>query len=1305
MGTEGKIKVDEHYPSEIDEPPLYHIKKIESIRSNVKFEQCYESSELIGDGKFGRVYAVREKASGNEFAAKVIRLKQQADRQEVEREVSILTQLRHPRIAQIYDAFYTPNNEVVLIMEIVRGGELFDRVADESYVLTEMAVVMIICQLCEAIDYIHEMNILHLDIKPENIMCVSQTGNRIKLIDFGLARYYDGTQELRYMAGTPEFAAPEVIKYEQLDYHTDMWSVGVITYILLSGYSPFLGENICETYCNVEKGVWDFTEEFDLVSPEAKDFISRLIVYKKEKRMLPKECLAHPWIARHRAKVSCDAILEKPAEGPVMDNKQIMRYNAQRKLRLFYFYMRVIIYVRFLMEMNRLRSMVKNRMSDNAKKYFEPLLKVADDKETSQPASTAGTSKILSTLAQVKAKSAEKSDVVEEVSASEGTSNNRKETTSTKKKQTSNPIDSSTASVSDQKLAVTPVPGLMKSASEVKLSKRLKSEKKVSKEEKDIPKTTLKKSSSAETPKEPLAATSSAKESDTTTIIPSTGSIRSRSKTPEKKQLDGKASPLPQVIVTAESPAPIRKEQETAPETKSTAAIRKRSKTPEKRSKNEATEVKEAEPTSKVKSNVKKLAAVEVPESLPTKATTAGKTVPENEEVERKSLYEKNLTPTDMNAAKPPRPASPVDSAEKASLKKRKSASPGRQKILGTASSLDETLIGPKSKEDTSRASSSDRATANQSPVKSGELESSSLKLRKASAPEAIITPPPKKTVLGAPQNTPNDVDKTTPIRIQRFGSSESGDSTKENRNMEEKKPTRQGAMRKKEKPADDLGVISQLPPSTSPANPPAQQPMSSISTLLRKRQSINEVKPEPQKENGVTPRPGSVQDRLQKLRGRVTSPIVTLGVVATTPSSIEKKESPNSEEPRKRGKLLPITTESKTVTTTTTSTSTKSRKANVEKKVQHVSDGKSVEEVERTSTEQDKVSITEITMRKAETLEKPGTTTSVKKNVVKQDSLRSTAEKERVEEQNKDAAKTLRTARSALSKTTEKVTVEESSKVDGKPNKLSMAGTTDVTRKVVEKSEVKADPLGKPVKETQLTASEKVKTALDVEKNAKKGSVEKLTTTKVTVKTSDPSADVKDTVKTASKTGLKSSSSKTSDPPSEAEEKAKSAKQDVSGVKSTASKTHDTSSELKDKMKNGTKLAVDKQSEVARSSSAKATLGREPRKDTSKSPSRSPSKRVEGEAKATSVTKVSVVNSSKAEDGTMKPKKKRATIIDGPAVEFVPKEDFSFDALKEKLVRRVSYGHQEDKPKKEVISIPTISSVRDRLRKFEGKT
>lgn len=131
-------------------------------------------------------------------------------------------------------------------------------------------------------------------------MCVSQTGNRIKLIDFGLAQYYDGSKDLLLMAGTPEFAAPEVIKFEPLDFQTDMWSVGVITYILyclyhffssycdvyffsLSGISPFLGDNNSETYNNVEKGIWEFDEEaFSNISQLAKDFVSKLLVYNKE---------------------------------------------------------------------------------------------------------------------------------------------------------------------------------------------------------------------------------------------------------------------------------------------------------------------------------------------------------------------------------------------------------------------------------------------------------------------------------------------------------------------------------------------------------------------------------------------------------------------------------------------------------------------------------------------------------------------------------------------------------------------------------------------------------------------------------------------------------------------------------------------------------------------------------------------------------------------------------------------------------------------------------------------------------------
>ncbi|KHN72870.1 Myosin light chain kinase, smooth muscle [Toxocara canis] len=147
-------------------------------------------------------------------------------------------------------------------------------------------------------------------------MCVSQTGNRIKLIDFGLAQYYDGSSNLLFMAGTPEFVAPEVIKFEPIDFHTDMWSIGVITYILLSGISPFLGETLGETYCAVEKGEWEFDEEaFEGISDAAKDFISKLLVYDQKKRMLPEECLQHEWIVGSRARASNDLLLNQPNVG------------------------------------------------------------------------------------------------------------------------------------------------------------------------------------------------------------------------------------------------------------------------------------------------------------------------------------------------------------------------------------------------------------------------------------------------------------------------------------------------------------------------------------------------------------------------------------------------------------------------------------------------------------------------------------------------------------------------------------------------------------------------------------------------------------------------------------------------------------------------------------------------------------------------------------------------------------------------------------------------------------------------------
>ncbi|KAH7732238.1 CAMK/MLCK protein kinase [Aphelenchoides avenae] len=385
------IKVDEQNHFHEEWTPPFNPREGVHIKTKEKFTDYYDLFEEIGEGKFGKVFRCVEKSTQLTLAAKCIKLKRDADIQKVEKEVNIMTQMKHKCIAQIYDAFASKDT-VILIMEIVEGGELFERVVDESYILTEMAVASIIYQLCEAIRYIHSQKIIHLDLKPENIMCVTQTGNQIKLIDFGLAQYYDGSGDLLFMAGTPEFAAPEVIKYEPLDFHTDMWSVGVITYILLSGQSPFLGENVAVTYCNVEKGKWEFCEEFDenAISEEAKNFVTKLLVYDKRydgsmsflptflfsQRMLPEDCLQHPWIIRYREHARKVA-MEQPAE----EEKPLARDKLKTYVRCKRF--RKMVYgVLFVNSIIRQLSMLQEQRSENGIRFVKDMLNAANQDQS-----------------------------------------------------------------------------------------------------------------------------------------------------------------------------------------------------------------------------------------------------------------------------------------------------------------------------------------------------------------------------------------------------------------------------------------------------------------------------------------------------------------------------------------------------------------------------------------------------------------------------------------------------------------------------------------------------------------------------------------------------------------------------------------------------------------------------------------------------------------------------------------------------------------------------------------------------------
>ncbi|XP_078544146.1 myosin light chain kinase family member 4 isoform X1 [Lissotriton helveticus] len=253
-------------------------------------------SEIIGGGRFGQVHLCTENLSGLVLAAKVIKAKFLKQKEEVKNEINVMNQLNHSNLIQLYDAFES-KHDIVLVMEYVAGGELFDRIIDESYQLTEMDTILFIKQICEGIQYMHQMYIIHLDLKPENILCVNRATNQIKIIDFGLARRYKPREKLKVHFGTPEFLAPEVVNYEFVSFPTDMWSIGVIAYMLISGLSPFMGDDDNETMNNIICCRWGFeNEEFHNVSEDAKDFITKLLIKDKSWRLSAKESLKHSWL-------------------------------------------------------------------------------------------------------------------------------------------------------------------------------------------------------------------------------------------------------------------------------------------------------------------------------------------------------------------------------------------------------------------------------------------------------------------------------------------------------------------------------------------------------------------------------------------------------------------------------------------------------------------------------------------------------------------------------------------------------------------------------------------------------------------------------------------------------------------------------------------------------------------------------------------------------------------------------------------------------------------------------------------------
>uniref|UniRef100_A0A8C2IKX7 Myosin light chain kinase, smooth muscle n=1 Tax=Cyprinus carpio TaxID=7962 RepID=A0A8C2IKX7_CYPCA len=305
------------------------------IKKDCSVKDFYDIEDRLGTGKFGQVFKLVEKSTKKVWAGKFIKTFSQKEKENVRQEIGIMNSLHHSKLVQCVDAF-EGKSDMVMVLEIISGGELFERIVDEDFELTEREVIKYMLQIIDGVQFIHKQDIVHLDLKPENIMCINKTGSKIKLIDFGLARRLEDSGSLKVLFGTPEFVAPEVINYEAISYPTDMWSIGVICYILVSGLSPFMGDNDNETLANVTSATWDFEDEaFDEISDQAKDFISSLLKKDMRARLTCAQCLEHSWLKQDTRNMEAKQLSKERMKKYILRRRWQKTGNAVRAISRF----------------------------------------------------------------------------------------------------------------------------------------------------------------------------------------------------------------------------------------------------------------------------------------------------------------------------------------------------------------------------------------------------------------------------------------------------------------------------------------------------------------------------------------------------------------------------------------------------------------------------------------------------------------------------------------------------------------------------------------------------------------------------------------------------------------------------------------------------------------------------------------------------------------------------------------------------------------------------------------------------------
>ncbi|XP_069487359.1 serine/threonine-protein kinase DCLK2 isoform X2 [Ambystoma mexicanum] len=259
----------------------------------------YKVGKVIGDGNFAVVKECVERATGKEFALKIIDKAKCCGKEHlIENEVAILRQVKHPNIIMLIEEMDTPT-ELYMVMELVKGGDLFDAITSSTK-YTERDGSAMVYNLASALKYLHSLNIVHRDIKPENLLvCEYPDGTKsLKLGDFGLAIVVEGP--LYTVCGTPTYVAPEIIAETGYGLKVDIWAAGVITYILLCGFPPFRSENNLQEdlFDQILVGKLEFPSPYwDNITDCAKELIGQMLQVNVEARYTAGQILTHPWVS------------------------------------------------------------------------------------------------------------------------------------------------------------------------------------------------------------------------------------------------------------------------------------------------------------------------------------------------------------------------------------------------------------------------------------------------------------------------------------------------------------------------------------------------------------------------------------------------------------------------------------------------------------------------------------------------------------------------------------------------------------------------------------------------------------------------------------------------------------------------------------------------------------------------------------------------------------------------------------------------------------------------------------------------